>query len=163
MISTNIISLFLIVHDHTIVCNHNLRSIQDLMRSDKLDGTKFNHVCADYPNLLLINKSANFVEIRPLGGSSLGKLSPPPPLQDPLNIQQWCPRTPSAYSPDPVKRSAWSWKYYFVIPYATLFDQRSCRTGRLWTTSYSLHSLPRQFSGMDINQRQVPSRSLIPR
>ena len=91
MISTNVISLFLLVHDHNVVFNRNLHSIQDLMRSYKLEGTKFKHICADFPNLVLLNKNANLGEMFPLGGIPLGGLSPPFPLQDPLNIRKWCP------------------------------------------------------------------------
>ena len=40
------------------ICNRNLHSIQDMMRSDKPAGTKFKRVCASFPNLALVPKSA---------------------------------------------------------------------------------------------------------
>ena len=58
MINSNALSLFLLNHDQNGVFNHNLRSIQYLMRSDEPNGTKFKHVHADSTNIALLTKRA---------------------------------------------------------------------------------------------------------
>ena len=163
MISNNVISLFLLAHDHIVGCKRNLCSIQDLMRSYKPDGTKFKRVCTDIPNLALLNKNNNLVEMRPFRRSSLGRLSPPFTLKDPLNIWKWCPSMPNMHLPDTVKSTAWSRRSSFAPPSVNFFYQRICRTRRLWTLSSSLHSLPRRLYYMDIHKWQVLSIYLIPR
>ena len=76
MISSNVISLFPTEHDQNGVCNCNLYSIQDPMRRDEPAGTKFKHVCADFPNLSLLAKRTNTVKIQvTFGHASVGENS----------------------------------------------------------------------------------------
>ena len=64
MISTNILSLFLIGHDQNGICNYNIRPIQDLVCLDDLSITKLKVVCAYFPNITLLAKRATLGEIQ---------------------------------------------------------------------------------------------------
>ena len=79
MISTNALSLFLFEHNDNRFCGRNLCLIQELIRSDKPDGTKFKQVCVDFPNVAINPKRATPGEIQvtyghtSIGNKSLGK------------------------------------------------------------------------------------------
>ena len=64
MMSSNALSLFLLYHEQNVVCNRNICSIQDLMDSEDLAGTKFKCVFADFPDLSLPTKSAMAEDIQ---------------------------------------------------------------------------------------------------
>ena len=58
MISTNALPLFLPKHYQNGVCEHNIRSIKELIHSDEPDVSKLKRVCADFPDIMLLTKSA---------------------------------------------------------------------------------------------------------
>ena len=58
MISSNNLFTFMLHHHLNGLCNKNLRSIKDLMRTRKPAGNKFKHGCEDSPNLVILTKSA---------------------------------------------------------------------------------------------------------
>ena len=58
MISTNALPLFLPKHYQNGVCEHNLRSIKESIHSDEPDVSKLKRVCADFPDIMLLTKSA---------------------------------------------------------------------------------------------------------
>ena len=64
MISTNALSLFLLKHDQNGVCDRNLCSVQESMCSNKQAIANFKRLCADFPNLALLNKSATSREVQ---------------------------------------------------------------------------------------------------
>ena len=80
MISTNALSLFLLKNNQNGICKRNLRLIQELMHLYKPSIAKFKWVCADFPNLALLIKSATTGGVQvtyvhtPVGKKSLGKL-----------------------------------------------------------------------------------------
>ena len=58
MISTNVLSLF-IIHNHlNKIGNKNLRSIQEVRRASKPAAEKYKMVCKDFPNITILTKSA---------------------------------------------------------------------------------------------------------
>ena len=58
MISTNFLSVFLLHHHLNGLGNKNLRSIQDVMRASKPAADKFKRFCKDFPNTVILTKSA---------------------------------------------------------------------------------------------------------
>ena len=58
MIFTNSLSLLLFENDQNGFCNRNLCFIQELMCLDNPSDVKFKRVCADYPIIALLTKSA---------------------------------------------------------------------------------------------------------
>ena len=50
--------IFLLDYDHNGICNSNIHPIQYMMLSDEPSGAKFKRVCADFPNIVLLTKSA---------------------------------------------------------------------------------------------------------
>ena len=58
MISTNALSVFIFHHHQNGICNNNLRSIQEIMRTSKPDFNKYKKVCDYFPNLAIITKRA---------------------------------------------------------------------------------------------------------
>ena len=76
MISTDALSVFIFHHHQNIICNNNLRSIQDIMRKNKTAFKKYKKVCDDYPNLAILNKSATPGEVQlTFTHASVGKKS----------------------------------------------------------------------------------------
>ena len=58
VISTNFVSLFLIKHDQNGVGDCNLLFIQGSMFLDDTAVSKSKQLCADFPNIAILNKSA---------------------------------------------------------------------------------------------------------
>ena len=79
MISSNDLCVYLIQHNQNKICDQNLRSIQDVMRSEETSGRKFKPVCTDFPNMVVLTKSATSGGIQVsyvhafVGNKSLGK------------------------------------------------------------------------------------------
>ena len=57
MTSSNALSTFILHYYINGLCDKNLRSIQDFMRTRKPASTKFIHVCKDSPNTAILTKS----------------------------------------------------------------------------------------------------------
>ena len=64
MISSNDLCVYLIQHNQNKICDQNLRSIQDVMRSEETSGRKFKPVCTDFPNMTVLAKSATYGDIQ---------------------------------------------------------------------------------------------------
>ena len=79
MISTNDLSIFLLRHNQNRVYDHNLRSIQGSMLSDRPYGYNFKRVCVDFPNPAILAKSATPGELQvvyvhaSIGNKALGE------------------------------------------------------------------------------------------
>ena len=58
MISSNDLSIYLLQHNWNEICDQNFRSVQDTMCSYEPAGSKFKHVCTDFPNIAVLTKSA---------------------------------------------------------------------------------------------------------
>ena len=64
MISYNTLSTFILHHDINRLCDKNICSIQDLMRTGNPDSDKFKRVCEDFPNLAILIKRASPGELQ---------------------------------------------------------------------------------------------------
>ena len=64
MISTNVLSVFILHHHLNELGNKNLRLIQEIMRASDLDAENYKRVCGDFPNLAILTKSAMPVEVQ---------------------------------------------------------------------------------------------------
>ena len=58
MISTNALSVFILHHNFNRLRNKNLCSFQDVVRASNPATKKYKRVCEDFPNLVIITKSA---------------------------------------------------------------------------------------------------------
>ena len=58
MISTNTLSIYILQQDQNDICDQNICSIQDAMRSDKPAGSKSKQVYTDLPNLEVLTNIA---------------------------------------------------------------------------------------------------------
>ena len=78
MISTKALSMFILHQCQNGVCNKNLRSIQELMRTSDPANKKFKYVCEDFPNFSILAESATPGDIQltfahaSIGNKSLG-------------------------------------------------------------------------------------------
>ena len=76
MISTNILSVFLLHHHINRLRNKNLHSIQDVMCASKPASEKFKRFCEDFPNLSILTKSSTLGKIQlTFGHAAVGKKS----------------------------------------------------------------------------------------
>ena len=64
MISYNTLSTFILHHDINRLCDKNICSIQDLMRTSNPDSDKFKRVCEDFPNLAILTNCATLGEVQ---------------------------------------------------------------------------------------------------
>ena len=76
MISTNALSVFIFHHHQNGICNKNLRSIQEIMRTSEPAFEKYKKVCDNFPNLAILTKSATPGKVQlPLAHASVGNKS----------------------------------------------------------------------------------------
>ena len=79
MISTNVLSVFLLYHHLRRLGNKNLRLVQDVMRASEPAADKFKRVCEYFPNHAILTKSSTPGEIqltfghKVVGNKSLGE------------------------------------------------------------------------------------------
>ena len=79
MISINTSSLFVFHHHQNRICNNNLRSNQEIMRTSEPALKKYKKVCKDFPNLSILTKTATPGEVQlkfvhaSVGNKSLGE------------------------------------------------------------------------------------------
>ena len=64
MISNNALSVFILHHHVNVISNNNLCSIQEVMRVRNLSAKKYKRVCKDFPNLVILIKSATPGEVQ---------------------------------------------------------------------------------------------------
>ena len=82
MISSNALSTYLLQHNQIEIYDQNFSSIQDTVRLDNPDGSKFKGVCTYFPNLAVLTKSKTPGDIQvtyvhvPVGNKSLGEMVP---------------------------------------------------------------------------------------
>ena len=78
LIYYNALSKFILRHDLNELCNKNLHSIQELMRTSNPAGDKFKNVCEYFQNLDILTKSATQGDVQltfnhaSMGNKSLG-------------------------------------------------------------------------------------------
>ena len=86
------------------VYNHNLHSIQELMRANEMADIKFKHVCADFPHLFMLTKSIDPGKVQvtlfhsTVTKNPLGEIIVALPMRYPPNHQRLSQLTPSAHS-----------------------------------------------------------------
>ena len=79
MIYTNELSIFILNHHHIRICNINLRSIQEIMRTSKPTFEKYKKVCDNFTNLAILTKSSTPGKVQltfihaSVGNKSLGE------------------------------------------------------------------------------------------
>ena len=64
MISTNVLSVFLLHHHLNGLGNKNLRSFQEVIHASEPAAEKYKNVCEDFPNLAILTKSSTLGEIQ---------------------------------------------------------------------------------------------------
>ena len=64
MISTNVLSVFLLHHHLNRPGNKNICSVQEVMRASQLEAEKLWNFCKDFPNVAILTKSSPPGEIQ---------------------------------------------------------------------------------------------------
>ena len=79
IISTNTLSVFILLHHLNGLVNKNFRLIQYAMRANDTAAENYNRVCKDFPNLAILTKSATPGKVQltfihaAVGNKSLGE------------------------------------------------------------------------------------------
>ena len=76
MLSNNTLSVFVLHHIQNGICNKNILLVQDIMCVSKPASKKYKKVCNDFPNLVILTKSATTGEVQlTFAHASVGKKS----------------------------------------------------------------------------------------